>query len=145
MTGQAAGCLLVGVARLPFERRRTPFAFAFAALDERLRAEDLQAADLAHHLAVVVEDLPAVTAAEALHRRAGLLLTLHPNETRIHRRRVDWACCLSANLASQRRWRESEHVLLAAVALAEALFGPHDQQTLAARSRLNALWGEAAE
>lgn len=125
--------------RFPYQ----PWERAFAVLDERLCGGDIDAADLAHRLATILEDLGAVVAAEALHRYAGVLLTALPYEVSVDHRRVEWACCLAANLLSQQRRAESEQVLVAAVALAEALLGPDDADTWAAKARLNDVWMEA--
>lgn len=119
-----------------------PWDAALAVLDECLRGGGIGAADLSHDLAAIIEDLGALVAAEALHRHAAVLLTPHPSEASLDRRRVDWACCLAANLGKQRRLAEAEHVLLAAVALAEALLGADHPQTEAAKSRLHQLWTE---
>lgn len=99
----------------------------------------MDTARLAHGLALIVDDLGAFVAAEALHRRAAVLLTLHQGPS-MNRLRVEWACSLSANLAAQRRSGEAEAVLLAALALAEALLGPHDPQTAITRWHLRELW-----
>lgn len=127
------------VDELPVEWARQPWADAFLALDQRLRGDGTDAATLAHRLAVIVDGLGAVAAAEALHRRAAVLLTLHP-EPSMNRLRVEWACSLSSNLAAQGRSAEAEAVLLAALALAEALLGPDDRQTAITRSHLRELW-----
>jgi exopolyphosphatase/pppGpp-phosphohydrolase len=119
-----------------------PWDAALAVLDERLRGGGVDAADLSHRLAAMIEDIGALVAAEALHRHAALLLTPHPSEPGLDRRRVDWACCLAANLRKQRRLAEAEQVLLAAVVLGEALLGADRPQTEAARSRLHELWNE---
>ena len=127
----------------PVEWARRPWAEAFLVLDQRMGGSGIDAAILAHRLAVIVDGLGALVAAEALHRRAALLLTLHQGAS-VNRLRVEWACSLATNLAAQRRSTEAEAVLLAALALAEALLGPHDRQSAITRSHLRELWVSVA-
>ena len=112
------------------------WAGALEVLARHVAGDGLEAAEVSHRLARTLEGLGALTAAEALHRRAGLLLTGQPTGGRIDRRRVGWACALAANLVAQNRRKEAEGVLLAAVGLAEALLGPDDEETHFARACL---------
>jgi hypothetical protein len=89
-----------------------------------------------HDLAVALDAMGRPSLAEIFHREAGIRMAVIPLGGACDRERVGWAVCLADNLASQAREDECRGVLLAALALAEACFGPLDPDVLALRLRL---------
>jgi len=98
--------------------------------------EGADAAEICHRLAAILDSLGALSTAEALHHRAGVLLAAVPVGRPLDRQRVQWALCLADNLEAQDRTAEAAAVLWAARALAEGLLGPDDPETTAVRARL---------
>ena len=111
----------------------------FARLAERAAGEDHVAAEICHDLAALLERLGDLAAAEAFHRRAGLLLVGIPTGHAIDRDRIRWARNLAANLAAQQRSAEAADVLRAAIVLSECLLGVDDLETTETALALEAL------
>lgn len=101
-------------------------------------------------LAGTFDDLGDHARAEVLYRRAGAILaaqppgatgdphgaTAGPHDVA----RVRCARGLAANLRIQRRSGEAHAILVAALALAEQLLGPSDEETLSTMAALGLLW-----
>lgn len=102
----------------------------FAAMAERASAANVGAAELCHDLALLLDRLGDAGEAEAFHRRAGMLLVEMPTGTPVDRHRIGWARSLASNLIAQDRLDEATDVLQAAIALAEALLGADDIDTV---------------
>ena len=118
---------------------------ALALLADAASQEGAEAAEICHGLATILDRMGALSAAEALHHRAGVLLAGVPVGRQFDHQRVQWALCLADNLTAQQRLAEAASVLQAARALAEGLLGPDDPDTASVRNRLQAsLGGDAA-
>ena len=116
-------------------------ARALTLLSEAALQEGVEAAEICHGLATILDRIGALSAAEALHHRAGVLLAGVPVGRPLDRQRVQWALCLADNLKAQHRLADSAAVLQAAQALAEGLLGPDDPETTSVRTRLRASLG----
>jgi hypothetical protein len=114
---------------------------ALALISESASQEGAEAAEICHGLATILDRMGALSVAEALHHRAGVLLAGVPVGRQFDRQRVQWARCLADNLTAQQRPAEAAAVLQAARALAEGLLGPDDPETASVRSRLHASLG----
>jgi hypothetical protein len=114
---------------------------ALTLLGEAASQDGADAAEICHGLATILDGMGALSAAEALHHRAGVLLAGVPVGRPFDRQRVQWALCLADNLTAQQRLAEAAAVLQAARALAEGLLGPDDPETASVRSRLHASLG----
>lgn len=114
---------------------------AMTLLSEAASQEGAEAAEICHGLAAMLDRIGALSAAEALHHRAGVLLAGVPVGRSWDRQRVQWALCLADNLTAQQRLAEAAAVLQAARALAEGLLGPEDPDTAFVRNRLRASLG----
>ena len=129
---------------LPQDASAAAVARALTLLSEAASQDGAEAAEVCHGLATILDGLGALSAAEALHHRAGVLLAGVPVGRPLDRRRVQWALCLVDNLEAQHRLAEAAAVLRAAGALAEGLLGPDDPETTCVRTRLRASLGGGA-
>lgn len=93
-----------------------------------------------HALAGTLDDLGDLVRAEALHRRAGAILSTRPTGGSDDTTRIRCARGLAANLRMQSRAEEADAILVAALGLAEQLLGPSDGDTLATMTSLGLLW-----
>ena len=119
-------------------------ARALTLLSEAASQDGVEAAEICHGLATILDGIGALNAAEALHHRAGVLLAGVPVDRPLDRQRVQWALCLADNLEAQHRLADAAAVLQAAQALAEGLLGPDDPETTSVRTRLRASLGGGA-
>lgn len=119
----------------------TAVARAMTVLSEAASQDGPEAAEICHGLATILDGMGALSAAEALHHRAGVLLAGVPVGRKWDRQRVQWALCLADNLTAQHRSAEAAAVLRAAEALAEGLLGPDDPETASVKTRLQASLG----
>jgi hypothetical protein len=104
---------------------------------KQLRSDDLLAwARQCHALAMTLDGLGWRRLAETFHREAGVRMAEVPLGHPCDRERVRWAMCLAENLSAQERAGDCRDVLIAALALADACFGPDDPDVLTLRSRL---------
>ena len=111
-------------------------ARALALLSEAASQDGAKAAAICHGLATILDGMGALSEAEAVHHRAGVLLADVPVGRPFDRQRVQWALCLADNLKAQHRLAEAAAVVQAARALAEGLLGPDDPETASVRNRL---------
>lgn len=124
-------------------RRRWAEAEALAARASALLDGQPDAPGLAvtcHDLAGTFDDLGDHVRAEALYRRAGAILSVEPPGGPDDVARIRCARGLAANLRLQRRGPEADAILVAAVALAEQLLGPCNEETLSTMAGLGLLW-----
>jgi len=119
-------------------------ARALSLLSEAASQDGVEAAEICHGLATILDGIGALSAAEALHHRAGVLLAGVPVGRPLDRQRVQWALCLADNLEAQHRLAEAAAVLQAAQALAEGLLGPDDPETTSVTTRLRTSLGGGA-
>ncbi len=129
----------------PEDASAAAVARALTLLSEAASEEGAVAAEICHGLAAILDNLGALSTAEALHHRAGVLLAAVPVGRPLDRQRVQWALCLADNLEAQDRMAEAAAVLRAARALAEGLLGPDDPETTAVRARLRTSPGRAVD
>ena len=124
-------------------RRRWAEAEALAARASTLLDGQRDTPDLAstcQDLAGTFDDLGNHGPAEALYRRAGAILSAQPPGGPDDIARIRCARGLAANLRLQRRGPEADAILVAAVALAEQLLGPCNEETLSTMAGLGLLW-----
>jgi tetratricopeptide (TPR) repeat protein len=124
-------------------RRRWAEAEALAARASTLLDAEPDAPGLwrtCQDLAGTFDDLGNHARAEALYRRAGAILSLQPPGGPHDVARISCARGLAANLRIQHRGPEADAILVAALALAEQLLGPCNEETLSTMTGLGMLW-----
>jgi hypothetical protein len=102
--------------------------------------ESLEAAQLCHDLAVLLG-----AASQLLQQRAGTILASVSMRGPHDRNRVEWAVELAGEMTARGRFDEAEHVLLAAIALSEGLFGGDDALSIATRQLLTRARGRVCQ